>query len=678
MKHMNALFRAVAVPVALVAGLSLAPGMAIAFPTDGETAGILITLDEETSRALAAQAEGGIQLLSEEPVMGDLAQAGVEVTGSSVSHDGDVVLAADAGEGMSDAEALEAARDIDGVAEVQYNFVYHIIESPDSGSAIEGVSLADTLGTLSALPVNDPFAARSEADSNRNQYWAYDTNLIDTWKEHASDHAVTVAVLDTGAQLDHVDLRDSLLTDLAYDATLDKPLASCEIQDCVGHGTHVAGIVGATANNGIGLAGASYNADILPIKVQSNAYVDEAGKHHDGSISTQSLTAAYEHLFGLIEDGKVNNLRVVNMSLGGYGNAATDQIFHEAIIEARDEYGIITVCSGGNGDQSSTPRTDNMYPADFDECVSVTALEPDGTNIVWSDYNDAKDISAPGRSIWSTALDSDSNNMYKTESGTSEASPIVAGTIALMYAAKPDATVDEILGALYRTAEPVVDPVNDRSETSGSHGALDADAALEQLLASEEEPEEESLPFADVAADAWYYSQVKYVYEKGIMGGYSETEFGPENAVLREQVATILYRYFGEPAVNGGADYSDAASGAYYEDAIVWAEQQGFMSGYGDGRFGVGEPLTREQLAIVVANVADAEIERANDTKFNALPDHNTVNGWARDEVVWAVDTGIINGVEQPGGVKLLSPQQTCTRAQMATIFMNCVEQDII
>lgn len=678
MKHMNTLLRAFAVPAALVAGLSLAPAMAIASPTDGETAGILITLDEETSRALAAQAEGGIQLLSEEPVMGDLVQAGVEVNESSVSHDGDVVLAADAGEGMSDAEALEVARGIDGVAEVQYNFVYHIITSPDSGSAVNGDSLAGTLGTLSALPVNDPFAARSEADSNRNQYWAYDTNLIDTWKEHASDRAVTVAVLDTGAQLDHVDLRDSLLTDLAYDATLDKPLASCEIQDCVGHGTHVAGIVGATANNGIGLAGASYNADILPIKVQSNAYVDEAGKHHDGSISTQSLTAAYEYLFGLIEDGKVNNLRVVNMSLGGYGNAATDQIFHEAIIEARDEYGIITVCSGGNGDQSSTPRTDNMYPADFDECVSVTALEPDGTNIVWSDYNDAKDISAPGRSIWSTALDSDSNNMYKTESGTSEASPIVAGTIALMYAAKPDATVDEILDALYRTAEPVVDPVNDRSETSGSHGALDADAALEHLLAGEGEPEEEPLPFSDVAADAWYYNQVKYVYEKNIMGGYSETEFGPENAVLREQVATILYRYFGEPAVSGGANYSDAASGAYYEDAIAWAEQQGFMSGYGDGRFGVGEPLTREQLAIVVANVADAEIERASDTKFNALPDHNTVNGWARDEVVWAVDMGIINGVEQPGGVKLLSPQQTCTRAQMATIFMNCVEQDII
>ena len=169
MKHMNTLLRAFAVPAALVAGLSLAPGMAIASPADAETAGILITLDEETSRALAAQAEGGIQLLSEEPVMGDLAQAGVEVSESSVSHDGDVVLAADAGEGMSDAEALEVARGIDGVAEVQYNFVYHIITSPDSGSAVNGDSLAGTLGTLSALPVNDPIKARPEDDSNRNR-----------------------------------------------------------------------------------------------------------------------------------------------------------------------------------------------------------------------------------------------------------------------------------------------------------------------------------------------------------------------------------------------------------------------------------------------------------------------------------------------------------------------------
>lgn len=664
MKQMNTLLRTVAVPVSLVAGLSLMPGIAAASPADAETAGILITLDDAASRTLAPQVESDIQLLSASPVMTELADAGLEVSDANVSHDDTVMVAADAPEGMTDAQALDAARNIEGVAAVQYNYVYHLIDFVD-GSLADGYSdsTAGGVSLQAALSVNDPIAKVASPSNEPNQYWAYRTHLTDAWQDASSDHAITVATIDSGAELDHEDLQGNVLSDLAWDATVDKPLASCEIQDSAPdhHGTMTAGIVAAVANNRIGLAGASNNAFVLPIKVVQN----------DGeSISSEDICAAYDYIFELIDNHRCTSLRVVNMSLGSYTSLGKDSAFHAQIKKALNEYGILTVCSGGN-----TGSTKPNYPSDLDECVSVISLGTDENYAWFTDCNEYKDICAPGENIFSTGT----NSGYASADGTSLSAPMVSGTIALMYAVKPDATPNAILEALYETAAPVEDTGG--FAANGSHGQLDADAAIAYLTGEggqKPEPEPSALPFTDVAASAWYYDAIGYVYEKNIMGGYSDVAFGPENAVLREQVATILYRYFGEPAVNGGADYSDAASGAYYEDAIVWAEQQGFMSGYGDGRFGVGEPLTREQLAIVVANVADAEIERANDTKFNALPDHNTVNGWARDEVVWAVDTGIINGVEQPGGVKLLSPQQTCTRAQMATIFMNCVEQDII
>ncbi|MGI6032445.1 MAG: S8 family serine peptidase [Coriobacteriales bacterium] len=301
--------------------------------------------------------------------------------------------------------------------------------------------------------------------------------------------------------MDHPDLEDNLNTDLAYDAynktSLVSEVDSSFCGDRVGHGTHVAGIIAAEANNGEGIAGTSYNAEVLPIKVFDDS-------SDDTSTTTEVLVRAYEYLEDCIDSGELTDLHVINMSLGGYGESEGDQELESAIETLYDDYDVVTVCAGGNGDDYGNPITSYSYPADFDVCLSVTALNPDGTNATWSDFNDKKDISAPGVNIWSTWISDSSSNVkevdsayYACEDGTSMASPVVAGAVALCFAADPDATADEVVAAIKDTADEVDDSSDSYSRNStgvtyrywggsvtvvsGSAGALNAAEAVAEI-----------------------------------------------------------------------------------------------------------------------------------------------------------------------------------------------------
>ena len=682
MKHMLA--RAAA-PLAIAAGLALAPSLATASAQtpaapEQETAGIIVTLDSQASRQLNGHSgEDALSLLADTDVMRSLEDAGLSVEGARTDAEGAALITAKPSEDMSDAEALARARSISGVAAVQYNYVYHLIDSEEVTAP--AAQTDNAASTLAAAPVNDPFTQREDYDENYNQYWAYDTGLVNVWQGAPDSSSVTVAVVDSGVLLDHEDLKDNVLTDLAYDAVTGTPLAEANEQDRDGHGTNVAGVVAARANNATGLAGASLNAKILPVKIM---------RDEDKYIDSNYLIAAYTYLDKLVESNQVDDLRVINMSVGGYGDSANDEAFHKLIQHMLDEHNVITVCAGGNkgvDKDKTTPGTDPIFPSDFEECVSVTALEPTGENIAGFDYNAAKDISAPGNYIWSTyhTPGNAATDEYTMQCGSSEASPIVAGTIALMCALEPDATPEQILGALYSTATPVD---NTDLEANGSHGALDADAALAYLqdcIDGEPEPDPEPvpLPFADVAEGDWYFDAVSFVYERQIMGGYGDGVFGPNNPLLREQLAKLLYEYLGNGTQASPAQLADVDQSQYYAAAVNWAVENQVLSGYGEpgdatARFGVGDALTREQLAIVIARLAGADTLQADPAKFNALPDSARTNSWARSSMIWAVDQGIISGRETEGGSRLLDPQGVCTRAEMAQVITSCIQTGIL
>ena len=632
--------------------------------------GLLVTFDEDSKINLLSE-DGGESELAQ-----GLADAGLAVTNQIESADGSTLAVADVADDMRASEAVAAAQEVPGVVSVQPNFVYRLVDDLPAGALDESAaSIADEQvegdEDISAQALgmpNDDYVYTRDPNEPYNQYWLYTTRITRAWNLVHADNTVTVATLDTGVDFDHADLEDNLLMDYAWDAYNSKPLsASVPNGDRIGHGTMVAGIISARANNGIGLAGASFNATILPVKVFNDTGAPEA--------TTASVLSGYKYVVDLATSKTVSNLRVINTSFGSYntysssGYCLKDEALRKAIVSAKNA-GIVTVCSGGNG-KDGKPRTDNIYPADFDECVAVTALNTDNTNCYWSDYNKKKNISAPGLLVTTT----DATGGYSKASGTSMAVPIVSGVFALLFAAEPVATVDDACNAVYATATPISDAENDRTDISGSHGAIDASAAVEAL---------EGLgrtAFSDVHPGEWFYNAVYFAKAHGIMNGVGDTgEFQPSAPTTRAQAATVLYNVYSKGEVASSCNKPDVDQSEWYANAVNWCVAHGIMTGYDDGSntFGPNDSLTREQMCKVLAIATKADYASADPAKYNALLGTEETDEWARPFVVWAVDEGLVNGVDNHDGTHTLDPLGLVYRCQTAQIFTNAITAGIM
>ena len=176
------------------------------------------------------------------------------------------------------------------------------------------------------------------------------------------------------------------------------------------------------------------------------------------------------------------------------------------------------------------------------------------------------------------------------------------------------------------------------------------------------------LPFTDVQEDYWAYNAIQYVYGEGLMAGTSGSTFNPEGATTRGQIVTILWRLAGNPVVNYLMDYSDVDPAAYYAEAIRWATSEGIVGGYGGGVFGPDDAITREQLAVMLWRFAQ---HAGYDTTQGGMAireyvDYEQISDFALEALNWAVSAGIINGTS----TTTLSPSGSATRAQVAVILM--------
>jgi len=148
-------------------------------------------------------------------------------------------------------------------------------------------------------------------------------------------------------------------------------------------------------------------------------------------------------------------------------------------------------------------------------------------------------------------------------------------------------------------------------------------------------------PFTDVVASAWYYDAVKFVSKNGLMNGLSSTRFAPDANLSRAQLAQILYNKEDKPTVNGDSIFTDVVASAWYSDAVTWATVQGIVNGYGNGLFGPDDNITREQLAVMLWRYAGEPAATSKELHFN---DADTASGYALNALRWAVENGIING----------------------------------
>jgi serine protease len=313
----------------------------------------------------------------------------------------------------------------------------------------KGQKLVDLLSFYSKQPgvtsVTPSVTYKSLATGDPKKAGMYHLSYldIDSALELAGDHEVTVAVIDTGMDLKHLELKNQVLPPYSVMNPAGQPILDV-------HGTHVAGIIAAEKDNGIGGHGVNPKAKILPIDVFS------------GGFFTSDYTIAEGILYAISQ-----NVDVINMSLGG---SQESPILAEAVKKAVDA-GITIVAAAGNNYGESI-----SYPAAYEGVIAVSATNHDDELAEFSSYGSFVDIAAPGEAVYNSLYDPYKGSSFGYLSGTSMASPVVAGVASLLLSKYPDLKPFEVEAILKMTAQDLGDKGYD---VKYGAGFVDAVAALE-------------------------------------------------------------------------------------------------------------------------------------------------------------------------------------------------------
>ena len=181
------------------------------------------------------------------------------------------------------------------------------------------------------------------------------------------------------------------------------------------------------------------------------------------------------------------------------------------------------------------------------------------------------------------------------------------------------------------------------------------------------------LPFRDVRPEDWFYADVRYVYESGLMNGTAEGLFSPDLFTSRAMIVTVLWRLSGSPVVNYYMPFADVDQAAWYAEAVRWAASCGIVAGYDNGNFGPNDPITREQLAAILYRCATYRQEDTSigaDTNILSFTDAASVSEYAVPALQWACGAGILQGADGA-----LLPTHPATRAQTAAILHRFCQQ---
>lgn len=179
-------------------------------------------------------------------------------------------------------------------------------------------------------------------------------------------------------------------------------------------------------------------------------------------------------------------------------------------------------------------------------------------------------------------------------------------------------------------------------------------------------------PFTDISEKDWFYGDVMFVYENGLMLGTSKTLFSPHGTAMRGMMATILWRMDGSPVPKGKNSFTDVEAGKWYADAITWTAENGIFAGYGKDKFGPDDPITREQLAAIFYRYADYKgYDLTVKGDLDKFKDADKITDYAKTAMQWAVGSGLVKGKSG----NLLDPQGTATRAEIAAMLHRFIEK---
>ena len=191
-------------------------------------------------------------------------------------------------------------------------------------------------------------------------------------------------------------------------------------------------------------------------------------------------------------------------------------------------------------------------------------------------------------------------------------------------------------------------------------------AGLDSSGATQQPGESIRTDFLDVSEANWYYEDVRYVTGAGLFNGTTETLFSPGMPMTRAMLVTVLYRLEGRPTVSGSAEYADVLPGQWYTDAVTWASQYRIVNGYGNGLFGTGDSITREQMAAILYRYAAYKgYDTADAGSLSGYTDSGEVSAYALPALRWANTRGLVTGRT----LTTIAPKGTATRAEVAAIL---------
>lgn len=479
----------------------------------------------------------------------------------------------------------------------------------------------DCTAVLAATP-NDPYAYKQ---------WSIDSlDIAAAWNAGLEGKGVKIGVIDTGVNASHEDFEGTNFA-VGYNA-ID---GSNNVTDENGHGTFVCGILAAARNNNLGVAGFCTKATIVPIKC--------FGESQETSAS-YIISAIYEAV-------DVYDCDVINMSLGMKDNLESMRI----AVEYAASKGAIVVSAVGN-----KGTTQLQYPAAYSCVVGVGSVDSKGVVTSFSEKNQSVFVVAPGLGIWS--LEYSANNAYAEGSGTSYSTPFVAVAAAILKQYAPSATVTDFENLLKSSA---VDAGTVGYDTSYGYGKLN----IANFVAAMREYEFASIGsiFSDVEGH-WAMDSIEYCVDRKLFTGITESSFEPETIMNRAMFVTVLSRLSGETISGYQNDFFDVPSGEWYAQPCSWGAATGIVSGTGEGYFSPLNAVTREQMAVLLYRYAmyygltDGSFEG---TPLSAYTDAGNVSPWARSAMAWAVSNGLITG----RSANSLAPQDSAKRCEVATII---------
>lgn len=491
--------------------------------------------------------------------------------------------------------------------------IHHIFESLSAVSATVPVS---NIERLKEQPNIMKIEQDHEVEVNEQvENWGYDHVLA----EHANTNGwtgkgVKVGIIDTGIRTDHPDLRVAGGVSFVEN--------SISYEDDQGHGTHVAGIISALDNE-IGTVGVAPEAELYAIKSLNN----------EGNGNLSDVIAG-------IEWAIQNKLDVINLSL----TSDTGSYPLESVLENAYNSGILVIAASGNAYTTLPSNIDVLYPARYESVIAVGSVNSNYTKSSFSYFGPSLDFVAPGESIYSTFTQPD----YAKRQGTSMAAPFVSGIMALYVQAYPDLTNKEIRKLAQENACDLGEPGKD---TSYGYGVIQAI--------------EGKCVFGDVPLNQWYADEIYYLYEKGIVTGYDNLKFRPNQPVTRAEAITMIGRALGYDVAKRVTRYPDVSSDFYASGYIEKASEEQIINGFPNGAFQPNTSIIRGDVAVMLQRAYHYSASTTNGFS-------DVQNNMYYTEPIYAL---LSNQISEGYPNKTFGPQKNITRSEFSVFLARVLDE---